>query len=178
MKTDVVSSRNHFEYISLVMKPMKKEDIAYCGLNCETCQNNFADIREKIQVLDDAFKKVNVEGMVKVIPFMKSRYRGYRKLTSFFSAECPGCRQKGGNPFCGIRECATKKGYYTCAECEGLCRKLNKLCIIHEDNEIQTLLFCQFLSCLCGSGHIVNLTSSSVTFLSCLCGSGQQLFAD
>ncbi|MBU3914156.1 DUF3795 domain-containing protein [bacterium] len=58
-------------------------------------------------------------------------------MTAFFSAECPGCRDKGGNPFCRIRKCASKKGYFTCAECESLCNKFNMLFKIHVDNEIQ-----------------------------------------
>ena len=57
---------------------------------------------------------------------------------AFFSEECPGCRNKGGNPFCGIRKCATKRGYFTCAECEELCRKFKALFKIHVDDEIQT----------------------------------------
>ena len=31
---------------------------------------------------------------------------------------CPGCRQGGGNGFCGIRKCAKKKGVELCADCE------------------------------------------------------------
>ena len=60
------------------MEPMKKEDIAYCGLNCELCKSNFTDIRQKNQILDEAFEKVNLKEMVKVIPFMKSKYKGYK----------------------------------------------------------------------------------------------------
>ena len=117
---------------------MKKEDIAYCGLNCELCKKNFAEIRQKIQSLDESFENVNMQEIAKAIPFMKSKYRGYKKLTAFFSQECPGCREKGGNPFCGIRKCATKKSFFTCAECDALCKKFNALFKIHVDNEIQT----------------------------------------
>ncbi len=117
---------------------MNKEDIAYCGLDCELCKSKFADIRQKIKILDEAFEKVNMKEIAKAIPFMKFKYRGYKKLTAFFSEECPGCRNKGGNPFCGIRKCATKKGYFTCAECDDLCKKFNTLFKIHIDNEIQT----------------------------------------
>ncbi len=117
---------------------MNKEDIAYCGLDCELCKSKFTDIREKINNLDEAFNNVNMKEIAKAIPFMKFKYRGYKKLTEFFSNECPGCRNKGGNPFCGIRKCATKRGYYTCAECDDLCKKFKKLFKIHVDNEIQT----------------------------------------
>jgi hypothetical protein len=30
---------------------------------------------------------------------------------------CPGCRQNGGPPFCGIRKCAKKKGHDICVYC-------------------------------------------------------------
>ena len=117
---------------------MNKEDIAYCGLDCELCKSKFADIRQKIRILDEAFEKVNMKEMAKAIPFMKFKYWGYKKLTAFFNKECSGCRNKGGNPFCGIRKCATKKDYFTCAECGDLCKKFKPLFKIHTDNEIQT----------------------------------------
>lgn len=116
---------------------MKKEDIAYCGLSCKLCKSRFDDIRKKIAALDHAFEKVNIHEMVKHIPFMGFKYRGYKKLASFFSYKCPGCREKGGNPFCRIRKCATKRTYYTCAECESLCKKFNMLFKVHNDKEIQ-----------------------------------------
>ncbi len=115
-----------------------KESMAYCGLNCAECQRRFADIRQKINDLNEAFEQVNVQEMVKMIPFMKGKYRGYKKFTTFFNEECPGCREKGGNPFCGIRKCATRKDYFTCAECESLCKKFDSLYKVHGDNEIQT----------------------------------------
>lgn len=117
---------------------MEKEDIAYCGLNCELCKSKFTDIREKIKILDEAFEKVNMQEIAKAIPFMRFKYLGYKKLTVFFRKECLGCRNKGGNPFCWIRKCATKKGYFTCAECDDLCKKFKLLFKIHVDDEIQT----------------------------------------
>lgn len=119
-------------------KQHKKEDFAYCGLNCATCKNNFADIRDKISELENAFDKVNIKEVVKVIPFMKLKYWGYRKLIEFFKNECPGCRNGGGNPFCSIRKCAKKKGYTTCVECKSdMCNKYKTILKVHKDNEIQ-----------------------------------------
>jgi len=117
---------------------MNKEYIAYCGLDCELCKSKFADIRQKIKILDEAFVKVNMKEIAKAIPFMKFKYWGYKKLTAFLSEECPGCRHKGGNPFCSIRKCAIKKEYFTCAECDDLCKKFKALFKIHNDDEIQT----------------------------------------
>jgi hypothetical protein len=117
---------------------MEKENFAYCGLNCATCKDKFETVRTKMRQLDAAFETVNMEEMAKAIPFMNSKYRGYKKLSDFFSHECPGCRNNGGNPFCGIRKCVKKKGYFTCVECESdLCKKFKSLLKIHKDNELQ-----------------------------------------
>lgn len=117
---------------------MHKTDFAYCGLNCSTCKERFQIIREKLGELDIAFERVNITEMAKAIPLMHSKYRGYRKMADFFKNECPGCRGGGGNPFCGIRRCAKKKGYATCVECNtDLCGKFKSLLKIHNDNEIQ-----------------------------------------
>jgi hypothetical protein len=120
---------------------MEKEEVAYCGLSCRECKRKFAEIRQKVAELDSLFDKVNMKAMAKAIPFMNAKYTGYKKLVGFFRNECPGCHKKGGNPFCGIRKCTTKKGYATCAECStGLCKKFSMLFRIHTDNEIQTTI--------------------------------------
>ncbi len=116
---------------------MNKEDIAFCGLDCALCRQKFANIREKIADLNESLETVNIEEVVKMIPFMQGKYKKYKKFTEFFSNICPGCRNKGGNPFCGIRKCASKKGYHTCAECDSLCGKFDALFKVHNDNEIQ-----------------------------------------
>ena len=117
---------------------MKNNDFAYCGLNCATCKDRFADIRKKMNELDSAFEMVNIREMARAIPFMNSKYKGYRKMVDFFSHECPGCRRNGGNPFCGIRRCSKRKAYFSCAECStDLCGKFTPLLRIHRDNEIQ-----------------------------------------
>ena len=117
---------------------MKKNDFGYCGLNCTTCKDRFTDIRSKIDALEEAFEKVNMKGMVKAIPFMNFRYKGYKKLIDFFKTECPGCKNNGGNPFCSIRKCSKKKNYSTCVECKtDMCSKYNTIMKVHIDNEIQ-----------------------------------------
>lgn len=41
---------------------------------------------------------------------------------------CPGCRQGGGPPFCGIRKCAMKKGLDFRADCDEFpCRRIEGL---------------------------------------------------
>ncbi len=117
---------------------MKKDDFAYCGLNCVACKERFADIRNKMNDLEAALEKVNIKAMAKAIPFMNSRYKGYKKLIGFFKHECPGCKNNGGNPFCGIRRCSKKKRYFSCVECgSDMCGKFKSILKIHIDNEIQ-----------------------------------------
>lgn len=116
---------------------MDKMDIAFCGLNCKTCQERFADVRAKGAELDEALANVNFEEIAKLIPFMKGKYKGHQKMMAFLNHECSGCRNKGGNPMCGIRKCAKKKGYFTCAECDSLCKRFKPLCKVHTDHEIQ-----------------------------------------
>ncbi len=126
----------------MTVQKYSKEDIAYCGLNCKDCRERFQDIRETAALLQEKMEKVNFSEMAKAIPFMKRKYKGYLKSMEFFKEECPGCRNKGGNPFCSIRKCATKHGYFTCAECETEypCKKFDMLFRVHIDDEIQTTI--------------------------------------
>jgi hypothetical protein len=117
---------------------MDKNDFSYCGLNCATCKERFAEVRKKAGELDAVFEKVNIAEMARIIPFMNSKFKGYKKLLAFFNHECPGCRKKGGNPFCGIRKCSKRKGYVTCVECgSDICGKYKPILKVHRDNEIQ-----------------------------------------
>ena len=119
---------------------MKDIMISYCGLDCDKCREKWAEIRKNANSLDEKLKNINFEEIVKTIPFFKLKYNGYLKTIKFFTQECPGCRNNGGNPFCGIRKCAIKKGFTTCAECEKICKKFKPLLKIHNDNEIQNTL--------------------------------------
>ena len=120
---------------------MEEIMISYCGLDCNKCREKWAEISIIAKNLDEKLNNINIKEIVKNIPFFKSKYHGYLKTIQFFTKEeCLGCRNKGGNPFCGIRKCAIKKGFTTCAECETLCKKFNTLFKIHIDNEIQNNL--------------------------------------
>ena len=52
---------------------MEKEDIAYCGLDCKLCKSKFADIREKISSLDEAFEKVNMKVAILSVVYVNAR---------------------------------------------------------------------------------------------------------
>jgi hypothetical protein len=117
---------------------MVKEDVSHCGLNCKKCKEKFGKIKKLGLELEIAMEEVNFKEVAKVIPMMKSKYKKHKKFMEFFKNDCPGCRKGGGNPFCAIRKCNTKKNYFTCAECgKGLCSRYKMLFKVHIDNEIQ-----------------------------------------
>ena len=87
-----------------------KDYIAYCGLNCEYCEayiatkNNDDELRKKVA---EEWSKLN---NVEITPEM---------------INCEGCRRNGvKTPFCDslcpIRQCALKKKYETCGDCQEL----------------------------------------------------------
>ena len=96
-----------------------KEYIAYCGLNCETCDarlatiNNDEALREKVSRL---WSELND---VEITPEM---------------IHCVGCRIEGvKTPFCDtlcpIRHCAGSREVETCADCTewAACEKLGMI---------------------------------------------------
>jgi hypothetical protein len=81
--------------------------IAYCGLNCASCDARIATVQN-----DDELRKATVEkwkvmhGAVGLLPEM---------------INCTGCREAGVKfshcAVCEIRNCARAKGYDTCGDC-------------------------------------------------------------
>ena len=81
--------------------------IAYCGLNCETCDARIATVRN-----DDALREKTAA--------LWSRLNGVEITTDMI--HCTGCRTDGAKtPYCEsmcpIRRCAMEKGYETCKDC-------------------------------------------------------------
>ena len=102
------------------MKPL----IAYCGLDCEKCEaykatvTNNDDLRKKVA---ENWSKLN---NVTITPEM---------------INCVGCRTDGiKTPFCAnlcpIRQCALKKEYETCGDCD-TCLSCDKVGMIIGNNE-------------------------------------------
>ena len=90
--------------------------IAYCGLDCESCEARIATITD-----DNALR-------VKVAEKW-SRLNG-AEITSEM-IDCAGCRVSGAKtPYCAtlcpIRKCALGRGFDTCADCGEMaaCEKL------------------------------------------------------
>ncbi len=94
-----------------------KDFIAYCGLDCESCEAYLATINN-----DDALRrKVAAEwselNNAEITPEM---------------INCTGCRLEGAKtPYCDalcpIRKCASSKGYANCGKCNEMetCKELS-----------------------------------------------------
>ncbi len=106
-------------------EPAKKkggEMIAYCGLNCVTCQIYLAT-RET----DPERQRQMREQIVIAIKKYLGEERRVEDIT-----DCDGCKTPGGRLYsgcgkCGIRKCASEKGLENCAYCrEYACEKLSR----------------------------------------------------
>ena len=89
---------------------MKKELMAYCGLDCETCDARLATIRDDAELRKKTADLWTELNGVEITPVM---------------INCLGCRVDGPKtPFCEslcpIRQCALGKGVETCGECASL----------------------------------------------------------
>lgn len=93
--------------------------IAYCGLNCETCEARIATVNND----DDLRKKVAAEwselNQTEITPEM---------------INCTGCRMEGvKTPFCDyiceIKKCGCQKKVETCGDCseKKTCQKLQMI---------------------------------------------------
>lgn len=87
---------------------MNDGNLAYCGIDCSQCpaliatQNDDDDLRAKTATEWSAMFHADI------------------KATHI---SCDGCKSTTGRQFfhcsqCGIRACATDKGFATCAECD------------------------------------------------------------
>lgn len=84
-----------------------KDLIACCGLDCEKCNARIATLSD-----DDTLREKTAQlwSEINHVPITKEMIN------------CTGCRTDGAKtPFCdsmcGIRKCAVKRNFETCAEC-------------------------------------------------------------
>lgn len=116
--------------------------IGYCGIDCSQCLGYKMNISEAAKNLRRELRK---EGMKKIwseIPIL-GEYEPFKKsLDGLAMLRCPkGCRGNGGNPFCKIRKCCMKKGYWSCGECELLedCKKIEYITKNYNQKNIKIL---------------------------------------
>ena len=87
-----------------------KELIAYCGLDCETCDAYLATIHDDQTLREKTAKLWSELNHVTILPE---------------HINCEGCRVNGKKTFycerlCEIRRCAREKGVETCGACAEL----------------------------------------------------------
>lgn len=79
--------------------------VTYCGLYCGLCT-----ARNRIPCQAEALRETMVKGGYEYwAPEATPGFTGIWKFLSDLcdpDKNCPGCRQGGGPPFCGIRKCA------------------------------------------------------------------------
>ena len=85
-----------------------KEYIAYCGLDCETCEARIATINNDDEMRQKVAKLWSELNQADITPEM---------------INCSGCRIDGvKTPYCDaicpIRQCAMAKSFETCADCK------------------------------------------------------------
>ena len=93
--------------------------IAYCGLNCETCDARLATVNHDEALRAKVAKEWSELNGVEITPEM---------------INCNGCRKDGAKtPYCEslcpIRQCALRKSYETCGDCSEMeqCAKVGAI---------------------------------------------------
>ena len=98
----------------------KKNDrlklVTYCGLYCDLCSTR-GRVPKQASALKDTMTKEGWEYWGNSVPGFKEFWK-FLDGMSTSEKTCPGCRQGGGPPFCGIRKCARAKGLDLCIECK------------------------------------------------------------
>ena len=101
-------------------------NIAFCGLDCEVCGERTEEKRNLSKKLQDLVAEM--DAYVEYLP--DPRYKGWAQFKDVLNAitehpDCPGCRENGGNPDCGLRNCAREKEVEFCYKCSDFpCVKL------------------------------------------------------
>ena len=101
-----------------------KDYIAYCGLDCESCEARLATVNDDNELRRKVAKNWSELNGVTITPQM---------------INCVGCRIDGvKTPFCEslcpIRQCALGKGYLTCGGCDEM-KSCEKVSMIIDNNE-------------------------------------------
>ena len=101
-----------------------KQFIAYCGLDCESCQARLATVNNDDVLRQKVAREWSELNKVEITPEM---------------INCTGCRVEGAKtPFCDslcpIRKCAKGKGFETCGACSEM-EGCSKLAMIISNNK-------------------------------------------
>ena len=100
---------------------MSKESlISYCGLYCGVCLFYTGSIADLARDLRKELRKYKFNEVAKAIPFkeFKNYPECYECLGAMVKLRCKGCREGFRSKFCDIANCAQKKEYEGCWECD------------------------------------------------------------
>ncbi len=89
--------------------------VTFCGLYCGLCTAR-SRIPAQANALRETIVKEGYDDWGQELP----NFRGFRAFLDHLcdpDRSCPGCREGGGPPFCGIRTCAQARGVQTCPQC-------------------------------------------------------------
>ena len=96
-----------------------KKYIAYCGLDCESCEARLATVNNDAALRQKVSKEWSELNGVEITPEM---------------INCVGCRMRGAKtPYreslCPIRQCALRRNMETCGSCNEMetCEKLGAI---------------------------------------------------
>jgi len=90
--------------------------VTYCGLYCGLCAQR-GRIPRQASALRASMANEGYEFWGQELPNFNEFWSFLTDLCDPDKA-CPGCRQGGGPPFCGIRKCARQRGVEVCVFCE------------------------------------------------------------
>ncbi len=98
--------------------------IAYCGLDCETCEARLATVTDDNVLREKVAEEWSKLNSIKITPE---------------EINCTGCRMEGvKTPYCEsicpIRQCAAKKRVTTCGHCKNM-ETCDKLAMITKNNK-------------------------------------------
>jgi hypothetical protein len=117
--------------------------VSYCGLYCGDCHGYTGSIADLARDLRKELRKNNFDEVAKAIPFKEFEYyqECYECLGALLKLRCTGCREGDRSKFCNIANCARKKEYEGCWECEEFetCKEFNFLKPIHKDANLKNL---------------------------------------
>ncbi|NJD78337.1 MAG: DUF3795 domain-containing protein [Candidatus Methanoperedens sp.] len=111
---------------------MKKQELAYCGLDCAECPVFIATATD-----DEELRQKTAKEWSKLYAAQLAEYAGKNELEPE-DMNCEGCHSEGdhfiGCMYCPIRKCGQDKKITTCAGCNeyGICDMLNGFFTLHQ----------------------------------------------
>jgi len=95
----------------------------FCGIDCAACPMGSGEFPQKAKDLRQLVNNFAVAEWAGMVPGGKEIDFGKLDAALAWIGEntaCPGCKEGGGPPDCGIRKCARERGLDYCVKCPDL----------------------------------------------------------